>query len=97
VLNYAPRHEEDVWRSAGIVPRSLDLETRLISVDSYKHRPFVVCKNKTVLFSSILSLKTESLSVLIAVQFGFSNCGTRTATNTPTILYWYAALRKVHI
>jgi hypothetical protein len=25
---------------------------------------------------------------------GFSNCGTRTITRTPTIVYWYAALIK---
>jgi hypothetical protein len=28
------------------------------------------------------------------LEHGFSNCGTRTTTGTPTIVYWYAALIK---
>jgi hypothetical protein len=28
------------------------------------------------------------------LKHGFSNCGTRTTTGTPTIVYWYAALIK---
>jgi hypothetical protein len=29
-----------------------------------------------------------------SLHHGFSNCGTRTTTSTPTIVYWYAAVIK---
>jgi hypothetical protein len=32
-----------------------------------------------------------------SLEHGFSNCGTRTATGTPTIVYWYATLKNPNI
>jgi hypothetical protein len=34
------------------------------------------------------------MSIPYHLVYGFSNCGKRTTTGTPTIVYWYAALIK---